>query len=291
MAIKNWTVTVESVKNINAREIYLNDKKHFNHRKTENIFSVFGSDRTSLNINYQCEKYKLKKAKEGKGGRPPTPAMEFVFTLPKQIRPTQEQWRNILKRIIHNIASSLRVPASEFNGIVRAVTHQQAQDQERGSGDHMHVIIGKYTNNGLYLRELQKRGVIRTSKLSFNDAVKTELGISNYDYIPTKNYENSAKKRVPQWVVKQAREKEKIEEQKKLSLKLIAKITNQSEKWLLAFKYNDHKQMNRQYNRIVKEINNIDRGLLDNETKKLIGQVVDSINSKNINGFNEIKFD
>ncbi len=291
MAIKNWTVTVESVKSINAREIYLNDKNHPNHKKTENIISVFGNEGTSLNINYQCEKYKLKQAMKRKGGRPPTPGMEFVYSLPKGIRPSQEQWRNILKRIINNIASSLALPVSDFNGIVRAVAHQQVQDDVRGSGDHMHVIIGKYTNSGLYLRDLQKRGVIRTAKLSFNDAVKREIGVSHLDYIPTKNYENVAKKRVPQWVVKQAREKEKIEEQKKLSLKLIARITNQSEKWLLAFKYNDHKQMNRQYNRIVKEINNIDRDLLDNETKKLIGQVVDSINIKNINGFNEIKFD
>ncbi|CAH0530510.1 hypothetical protein CTH30272_02847 [Allocatenococcus thiocycli] len=288
MAIKNWTVTVESVKNINAREIYLNDKNHPNHKKTENIISVFGNEVTSLNINYQCEKYKLKQAMKRKGGRPPTPGMEFVFTLPKQIRPSPEQWRNILKRVIHNIACSLGVPSTEFNGIVRAVVHQQAQDQERGAGDHMHVIIGKYTNNGLYLRELQKRGVIRTSKLSFNDAVKKELGISNYDYIPTKNYENSAKKRVPKWVVKQAREKEKIEEQKKQSLKLIAKITNQSEKWLLAFRYNDHKQMNRQYNRIVKEINNIDRGVIDSETKNLVESIIDTINRKS---GNKIKFD
>ncbi|WP_165312413.1 hypothetical protein [Vibrio ziniensis] len=255
MGIKNWTVTVESVKSTAARELYLNNLNHQNHSNTERIINIWGNAQTSLNIQYQCEKRRLQQAMKRKGGRPPLAAMEYVFTLPKGIRPTKQQWQSILKRVVSNLSHSIGLNPRDFNGIVRAVLHQQEQNALLGTGDHLHVVIGKFNNNGLYLSELQKKGAIYTAKLSFNAAVRDELGIDHNDYIAKKNYVKSAKKRVPQWKVKSARQREEQDRSLTLIEANLNKVLNQCEKWLRAFELGDRKQMNRQYNRITKSLN------------------------------------
>lgn len=275
MTIKNWTVTVESIKSTAARELYLKNHKHKNHYNTERIISIWGNQQTSLNIQYQYEKRRLSQLVSRKGGRPPTPAMEYVFSLPKGIRPTELQWQSILKTIITNLAHSMELKPSEFNDIVRAVLHQQSQNDEiRGAGDHLHVIIGKFNNSGLYLRNLQKKGAIHTAKQSFNIAVKAELGICHTGYIALKNYKNSAKKRAPLWRVQAARQNEKHEQRLNLVQKNIAKVLKQCEKWLNAFELGNRIQMNRQYNRITKSLELLAQEDIQND--KLI-RVIDSL--------------
>ena len=276
MAIKNWTVTVESVKSTAARELYLNNPNHPNHSDTERIINIWGNPQTTLNIQYQCERRRLEQAMRRKGGRPPTPAMEYVFTLPRGIRPTEQQWQSMLKRIVTNLSCSLGVKPSDFNGIVRAVLHQQNQNDilRKGSGDHLHVIIGKFTNNGQHLKNLQKIGAIHTAKLSFNDAVRAELGISHHDYITQKNYLKSAKKRVPSWKVKAARERESQDELIALVQHNLNKVLRQCDKWLNAFESGDKKQMSRQHNRITRSLSQLAQ--VDVKNEKLF-QLVDSM--------------
>ncbi|UWZ97421.1 hypothetical protein [Vibrio splendidus] len=211
-----------------------------------------------------------------KGGRPPTPAMEYVFTLPKGIRPSEQQWQSMLKRIITNLSRSIGVKPSDFNGIVRAVLHQQNQSgtRKQGSGDHLHVVIGKFTNTGHHLKDLQKIGAIHTAKLSFNDAVRAELGISHHSYITQKNYLKSAKKRVPRWKVKAVRDRESQEELTALVQHNLNKVLKQCDKWLNAFEIGDKKQMSRQHNRINKYL-----GVLNQEevTNHKLANLLDSI--------------
>lgn len=89
MALKNWTITAESVKNgSTSRESYYHNMSHANHKHTERAFDVHGDYRSSVNMMRNCEAYKLKNQR--KGGRPPTDSMEFVLTLPKGIRPSQK---------------------------------------------------------------------------------------------------------------------------------------------------------------------------------------------------------
>lgn len=107
----------------------------------------------------------------------------------------------MLKRIINILSRSLGARPSDFNNIVRAVLHQQKQNQARGTGDHPHVLIGKF-KNGQYFDKLQKKGGIHTAKLGFNAAVMAELGISPNDYTAKQNTLKPAKKRAPQWKVK-----------------------------------------------------------------------------------------
>lgn len=285
MAIKNWTVTVESVKSTAARELYLNNTNHPNHSDTERIVNIWGNPQTTLNIQYQCEKRRLEQAMRRKGGRPPTPAMEYVFTLPKGIRPSEQQWQSMLKRIIKNLSRSIGVKPSEFNGIVRAVLHQQNQNVTRrqGSGDHLHVVIGKFTNTGHHLKELQRIGAIHTAKLSFNDAVRAELGISHHSYITQKNYLKLAKKRVPRWKVQAAREKETQEELITSVQHNLNKVLKQCEKWFKAFEVGDKKQMSRQHNRIAKSLSQLAQADVKNEKVfRLVDSMTSSIDEKSM---------
>jgi hypothetical protein len=288
MAIKNWTVTAESTKSASAREIYLHDKNHSNHRNTERIINIFGSAKTSININRNLEAYKLQTALKGKGGRPPTPAMEFVLALPQdqRLRPTDEQWKNITKYVGVAIAKKLQVEPKILSKILRAVVHQQKHTSgKNGSGDHCHLIVGKFTDEGVYLRDLQKKGVLYVIKQAFNKAVFNELGVDNADYVAHKNYEGTAKKRAPQWKVKAARVNEALNikernlnqaqaeldqrasdadqreleiDQKAKSLeeaqRTVDKFEVQALKLQEAFILGDYKQIKRQTNRLKKTV-------------------------------------
>ncbi|MGL1339832.1 hypothetical protein ACSTJQ_25140, partial [Vibrio parahaemolyticus] len=111
-----------------------------------------------------------------------------------------------------DIANRINISAGEFNDITRAVVHQQEQTGKRGSGDHMHLVLGKFTNSGKYLPDLQRKGVLHTIKLSFNAAVREVMGVDHRTYEAKKNYEGVAKKKAPQWKVKAAREREALNE-------------------------------------------------------------------------------
>ncbi len=212
MGIKNWTVTAQSTKSAAAREQYLNNMSHKNHKNTERIFSVWGSVDTTANIIRNAEKRRLETSLKGKGGRPPSEAMEFVLTLPKGIRPDQTQWKKMSQKVVIDIAKRIDIPPEEFVGITRAVVHQQEQTGKRGSGDHMHLVLGKFTNSGKYLPDLQRKGVLHTIKVSFNAAVREVMGVDHSTYEAKKNYEGVAKKKAPQWKTKAAREHEALNE-------------------------------------------------------------------------------
>ncbi|HHK8659715.1 TPA: hypothetical protein ACQYF6_002249 [Vibrio parahaemolyticus] len=278
--IKNWTVIAEPAKCVIARERYLNDKHHKNHTYTEKIKTIFGNENHSLNMIRNCEKYKLFLAQKRKGGRPPKPAIEFVISLPKGIRPSYEQWRSMFNIVMRNLARSLNVEPKNLAPITRAVLHQQNQEKElKGAGDHVHILLGKFTNDLVYLRDLQRKSTTRLIKQSFNVAMIKVMGISNQDYQPTKEYNGHAKKRAPSWAVKAAREKEKLTEQNKRLMRII----EQAKKWLEAYELQNIKQMNRQFNRINKELNELEGiscGETDQATIELISTLFMKIDSK-----------
>ncbi|MGL1460491.1 hypothetical protein ACSTIV_21310 [Vibrio parahaemolyticus] len=259
----------------------MNDKHHKNHTHTEQIKTIFGDENHSLNMIRNCEKYKLFLAQKRKGGRPPKPAIEFVISLPKGIRPSNEQWRSMFNMVMRNLARSLNIDSKSLAPIVRAVLHQQNQDKElKGSGDHIHILLGKFTDDLVYLRDLQRKSTTRLIKQSFNVAMIKVMGISNRDYQPEKEYKGHAKKRAPSWIVKAAREKEKLSEQNKRLIRIIG----QAKKWLEAYELQNIKQMNRQLNRINKELNELEDiscGEIDQATIELISTLFINIDSKN----------
>ena len=297
MSIKNWTVTTESTKSARAREIYLNDPTHSNHENTENIINIAGSERTTLNIIRTCEAYKLEMAKKRKGGRPPTEAMEFCLNLPKGIRPTKEQWQKMIKGVLMDVGETLNVNVkNELLPIFRAVVHQQNQDKsKRGTGDHCHIVIGKFTPSGRYLRDLQKKGVTYCIKQSFNMQMLNVMGIDHATYIPEKRYRGHAKKRVPQWKVAAAR----AAEQNKRDLERIHKLENQlieinedtrrqnkhldefvvvAKEWLEAKNEGDQKRLNKLRDDLMGVSKPLKDISLPDEKLKAAQDVIDAVN-------------
>lgn len=280
--LKNWTVITEATRDVMAREYYLMNANHRNHKHTEQIISLFGSAKQSLNILRNCERYKLKQAAKRKGGRPPKEAVEFVFTLPKDVRPDTKQWQQILKILMVNLASHLNISTHQLVSIVRAVVHQQEQNTNvKGSGDHAHIVIGKFTDDLTYLSELQRKSTTRLLKTAFNKAVLEVVGIDHKNYQSQKNYTGNAKKRAPSWAVKSARKQEAIQAQQKQLKRMIV----QAEKWLQAYEIGDVKQMNRQYNRLIKEVETVDVSNDDTASLyELMKQLVHKVETKTQGG-------
>lgn len=277
--MKGWTVTTRSTKNgasgLAGREFYFFNKNDKNHKSTEEIISIHGNDKHIENMALAGAKYAAKQKLARKGGRPPSSyAVEFVLTLPKGPRPTPKQWHKVLISSLKQLAKHCDVDLKELAPITRAVLHRQAQDGTgKGTGDHVHVLVGKFTNDGKYLRNLQRKTATRAIKDGYNAAMLEHVGLNWKTYKPApQQYAN--KRKVPTWKVKAARAhnaldlKNKLLDQREFDIdektkqlkelqSLNAKFQNQAQKWLEAFDVADRKQMNRQANRMNKAISEL----------------------------------
>lgn len=325
--MKGWTVRTEATKNgskgVAGREVYLSNTKHPNHRNTDRIQPIFGNDRTMSDISYAGESYAAKQAAKGKGGRPPSSyAIEFTLNLPKGYRPDDTQWRKIVEHCLKETAKACGVEPKQIAPTSRAILHQQKQDgSKQGTGDHCHIVIGKFTQDGTYLRNLQRKTVTAKMKQSFNAAVKHYCGYDWTEYGKTLQEQKYPNKRpAPTWKVRAAKEREEIEKQQaaldtqaqllvertkmlemwsnEIELKLEeaksierlkSNFTNQAEKWLKAFKIEDSKQMNKQFNRMNKTIDELGAFAMSNEDLAAISKLSEQINSRSPQQLTQIK--
>lgn len=316
--MKGWTVRTEATKNgsrgVAGREVYLSNKDHPNHRNTERIQPIFGNGRTMSNISYAGESYAAKQAANGKGGRPPSSyAVEFTLNLPKGYRPDDTQWRKIVEHCLKQTAKVCGIRPNQIAPISRAILHQQKQDGSNvGTGDHCHIVIGKFTQGGTYLRNLQRKTVTARMKRTFNAAVKHYCGYDWTEYAKTLQEQKYPNKRpAPTWKVRAAKEREEIETQQAaldaqaqslveraaeldmLGSEIEVKIkeakdlekaknnfSNQAEKWLEAFKIEDSKQMNRQFNRMNKTIDELGGFAMSDDDLAAINKISEQINSR-----------
>lgn len=304
--MKGWTVVAESTKNgsqgVASREGYFLNASHQNHAKTTHIESIWGSETQSQAIAFNGEKYAAQQKANGKGGRPPSSfAMEFTLNFPKGYRPTPEQWKEITKKVITDAAKALGIKAEVLSRQCRAVLHQQDQTpdlddngRERGTGDHLHLLIGKFTPKGNYLRDLQRKTIIHVVKNAFNNSSKHVCGYDWTEYRDTKlkAQEHANRRRVPRYKIEEARAHRELDKKaaeldtrsqlinklaeetdrkletidKNINIlnekadeaivtkRLIKKFDAQIEKWLEALDTNDHTQLNRQANRLDKSL-------------------------------------
>lgn len=250
--MKNWTVITQPVKDgsngIMKRERYLVSTKTASHKET-NIISLIGSPETSRRMAILGEQYKLyQQQKQKRGGRPLSSyAVEYCITLPKGISPTPQQWKSITIDCVKALAQVCNLSQSEYENYkkgIRAVLHQQNQNNPRGTGDHVHFIVSKVLAAKGVLTQLQKKGATRALKSAFTLSVLKHTNYSINDYTPQ---EIGRSKRLEQWKVQYSRA-----EQSKEELKLIQQLQNQVDKWLKAKEENDYRQINRQYNRMYK---------------------------------------
>ncbi len=322
--MKGWTVKTKATKNsgkgVAKRQYYLHDKNDPNHAKTEAIEQGWGSNHTMASIVYNAEMEAAKVKAQGKGGRPTESyAMEFTLNLPKGTRPTMEQWKEIAKSLIIDVSKKLGIPPKTLSNQTYAVVHQESQEIEYdargrrvGTGDHMHVVIGKFTPDGVCLRDLQRKTMTHVVKESFNNStMKMGFDWTQYRDHELQAQEHANKRTVPTWKVKAAREIEAIaiqqaaldeqaqalvEKGKELEIlsaeidavieeakqveRLKTNFSNQAEKWLEAFKIEDSKQMNRQHNRMSKTIDELGAFAMKEEDADFINKLSEKINSR-----------
>ena len=271
--LKNWTVTTQAVKNgsdgVMIRERYLLSIKHPNHRKTEKLISILGSPSTTQRIAISGERFRLnQKLTQTKGGRPLTSfGVEFCLTLPKGNRPTYKQWRDISIDCCMALARFLKLNKEEltqYRSQVRAVLHQQQQKSKSGSGDHVHLIIGKVVGKRV-LKELQQKKATHLIKQAFNAAVLKHVGLDHREYKP---HELNRGKRLETWKYQQ----QKAEEAKN-TMRIIQKLQTQADKWFKATEDNDIKQQKRQYNRLAKTFEELSSCALSSQQQEQISNL------------------
>ncbi|WP_189618557.1 hypothetical protein, partial [Oceanisphaera arctica] len=194
----------------------------------------------------------------------------------------------------------------------RAILHQQKQDgSKQGTGDHCHIVIGKFTQDGEYLRNLQRKTVTAKMKQSFNAAVKHYCGYDWTEYAKTLQEQKYPNKRpAPTWKVRAAKERDEIEiqqaalDERARSLvgkarelevlesgiedklnevrqieRLKSNFSNQAEKWLEAFKNEDLKQQNRQRNRMERTIDELGAFTMSEEDCQFVEMMSQKINA------------
>ncbi|EIK4809222.1 hypothetical protein LJ779_002556 [Vibrio parahaemolyticus] len=253
--LKNWTVITKPVKNgsdgIIARERYLNSRKHQNHINTEAIIDIVGNESTSKRIILAGEKYRLRnKLKSNRRGRPLSSfAIEFCLTLPKQYRPTPNQWRAVIVECCKALADHLALSGDDkktFYNHIRAVCHQQHQAGIRGAGDHVHLIVSKVLKDRV-LTELQKKAATRVLKRAFTTATATHIGFSIDEYKPS---ELNKGHRLEKWQY----ESQNLEAANAEHTKLQRKLEKQIRNWEEAVRVADVRQVKRQKNRIKKTL-------------------------------------
>ena len=250
--IKNWTVTTQPVRlgtdGVMMREYYLLNKTHANHKYTDGLISIFGCTETSNRIALAGEQFRLNQhLYNRRGGRPLSSyAMEYCLTLPKGYRPTTDQWLSIVKDCCLALAKHCKLNKSEFAQYrqqIRAVLHQQNQDGAKGSGDHVHLIIGKVVGSRV-LKELQQKKSTKLIKQAFNKSVLEHVGIDYRSYEPI---EREKGRRLLTWQYQHQKATEALEIEK-----LIKQMQTQFDKWLKAKEARDDRQLKRQKNRFLK---------------------------------------
>ncbi|HBC3401498.1 TPA: hypothetical protein KDX79_003354 [Vibrio parahaemolyticus] len=250
--IKNWTVTTQPVRlasdGVMMRERYLLNAEHANHKYTEKLVSLFGCGATSKRIALTGEQFRLnQQLNNRRGGRPlSTYAMEYCLTLPRGYRPSYEQWQSIVKDCALALAKLCQLNKSEFSQYrqqIRAVLHQQEQKGKKGSGDHVHLMIGKIVGNRV-LTELQRKKATKVIKQAFNSAVLQHVGIDYRSYEPI---EKEKGRRLSTWQYQYKKATEALEIEK-----LIKQMQTQFDKWLNAKEELNERQIQRQQNRLLK---------------------------------------
>lgn len=230
------------------RERYLQSQAHANHKHTERIVSIFGCAGTSNRIALAGEEFRLnQKIYNRRGGRPLSSyAVEYCLTLPKGYRPTPQQWQSVIKGCSLALAKLCKLNKSEFAQYrqqIRAVLHQQDQEGKKGSGDHVHLIIGKVVGNRI-LKELQQKKATKLIKQAFNHSVLKHVGIDHRSYEPM---EAEKGRRLSTWQYQYEKANQALEIEK-----LIVKMQSQFDKWLKAKEEHNDRQQRRQENRLMK---------------------------------------
>lgn len=182
MAIKNWFVRSERVKDKHNGIIrygkYLVDESHPNHTQTSSIIPISGNIDTFIKrVSNEAITLDISNSQK-KGGRPvQSYAQSFVFCLPPSVKkPTTEEWKEITKDIVKEIAKKLEVSLSDLNGKIFANVHDQ-------DNPHLNLVVPRVLN-GKSLKALDQKGTISVAKKAFTAATLAHCGLDVSAYEP-----------------------------------------------------------------------------------------------------------
>ncbi len=181
--LKNWTVKTQSIKKsvegLTNYFHYLVNQNAPSHEDTQ-ITDFSNSRAALLNIIQEHENRKSKRKLEKKaGGRPISSlAQSFVLSLPKEIKPTPQEWEKIGKDCIKAVAQQLDVPAKNLYKITGFVLHDEPH-----KNSHLNLVFGKVLND-VVLTDLQRKNTLKTLKNAFNIAVLKHHNKKLSDYQP-----------------------------------------------------------------------------------------------------------
>jgi hypothetical protein len=189
--IKNWTVTVETVKSVAAREVYFENKDEPSHADSLSLTKIWNGEAASMRMMTLCEQAKAKQKAARKGGRPPTAAVEFVFVLPSDLgeNGTNEQWKEVTKEMVISLARSVGVEPNELSKVCRGSLHREPQtsSEDATKGTHVHLMVGKILPNGTPMPKLQQKKALHEVKQAFNASVLKHLGYNHEMYVARSN--------------------------------------------------------------------------------------------------------
>ncbi len=272
-------MTTQSVKNgsngIIARERYLTNINHPNHRLTEKIVSLIGNRQTSKRMCELGEKHKLmQKYKSRKGGRPLSSfGMEFCLTIPSNAKkPTDEQWIKVISYICRSLAKKLKLSEDEYKTFkknIRAVCHKQ-KENSNGSNDHVHLIIGKVLNDKI-LTSLQKKETTRLIKQSYSMIAIKEFGIDHNKYEP--NHNNSKKLEIWRY------NKNKLEKSKETE-EIILELIERSNYLINNLKKHTNKEKYTYIKQIESLLSSLNYNKLDDMQNKKISKIKEIISNE-----------
>ncbi|HCE1526055.1 TPA: hypothetical protein NGR28_004605 [Vibrio parahaemolyticus] len=191
MGIKNWTVTVETVKSVAAREVYFENKDEPSHADSLSLTKIWNGESASMRMMTLCEQAKAKQKAARKGGRPPTAAVEFVFVLPSDLEQngSDDDWKELTKDMIRSLARSLDVDPNDLSKVCRGSLHREPQtsSEDATKGTHLHLMVGKILPNGTPMPKLQQKKALHEVKQAFNASVLKHLGHSHEMYVARTN--------------------------------------------------------------------------------------------------------
>ncbi|UJQ41981.1 hypothetical protein [Vibrio anguillarum] len=293
MAIKNWFVRSEAITDKALGAIryarYLTDKNHPNHKGKTSIFNIH-SKPVDIALIAIKEAYNadLNNAKKQKGGRPTSSYLQsFVFSLPADVELNNEQWKNISKALIKDLADRFNVSTKQLLKYSSLVLHKQ-------NNPHLNLIVSRTMDGQSFQQALTRPSTTNLLKASFN----RELIKCGYDY---QDYKPKAKrsKRLKRW--EELTEKEKLIDDKHQSLKavhsVIRKLNNQLKKLVLAYRTEDQKNIKRQQNRLNRTIEQLEPDELTalqknsslEEIRQKLSQLGDETGEEIITNYNKSK--
>ena len=226
---------------------YLINNSHPNHKNTQIIELWNKSEDWIENTIFSASKHNESKSL-GKGGRPTERfGHSYVLSLPKGAKkPTKKEWQEILTGVIKAISTTSKIPPKDILNSSYIVIHNQ-------NNPHAHILISSVINSKTINQQLSSQVTMKRIKAAFDFSCAQTLGLHKEQHIPNINLSRKISK-----------------------LKHLEKLTNNAEnqlrKLLSSISERNEKQYNRQMNRLIKTIQE-----LENEDAKLANEIKSKI--------------